>query len=673
MLRNSFFILLALLLSLNAFTQSIPYEYVTEFATPSDLGQPISIAVDSNGGVYYTLLPSSEPDTSGCFYVANPLDAPAPESHVLVDDGLIVEVPVGRGYVGVDVDPSGNVYIAMDSGSNNSSYIMKRSPAPDFDWMDEFGGTSMVFGQRYNGVTVLNEEVIATTTFSTVQFLDAKTGDVLHEVSDGEAYQRDIAYNPLTHDLYIAKNGGDSNNAANLLSGGTPDNLSGYTEIQPGFIPQGGIGGTYGIKNQLIGYDKVNDLILIPDASTSPSTIAVYHSSDTSNPAANLHGYQSPNGTLFLPADAAAWTDENEETYIFVTDSSAYRIVVFKMGGEGEIPGGNGSDTEPDHPFAFVNDFETVLDTGAPMALAADANGGLYYTLFSTPEANMTGCYYLADPLNESGLEQHLLVDDGADMEVPANRGFMGVTVDDEGYIYLTMETGQADSSNVRKIQPAPDFGLDDVFGGGILFYNKRMNGIDFLGNDIVAVSTFDSVEFLAAEDGTSLYEISGGQTYQRDLAYNPENGDIYLSRNSQKPNEAIGSVNLLTGGNVDNVERYSEFQNHFIPRGGIGGTYGANSQLIEYDAMNHHLIVPDYSGAQPMMAFYNPDQPEEPLALVDGSESDNGPFETPTDAVVVHTPQEETFVFISDMGTRRIYVYQTRGETGIDDWEIYE
>ncbi len=650
--------------------QTIPYEYVTEFPTPPDLGQPIAIAVDSDGGVYYTLMSSTEANTSGCYYVANPLDAPDSDDHILIDDGLIADTPVGRGIVGIDVDDEGNVYFATDSGSNETSSVTKRGPAPNFEYIDEFGGFAIVFGQRYNGVAVLDDNTIAVTTFSSVQFLDANTGEVLQEVSGGESYQRDIAYNPATHDLYIAKNGGDSTRSANLLTGGSPDNLQGYAEIQSGFISQGGVGGTYGIKNQLLGYDAVNDLILISDASTTPTTIAVYRPSDTSAPAVNLHGYDSPNGPLALPADAAAWRDENGESYVFVTDSSAYRIMVFRMGGEGETPNGNGSGAE--HPFAYVTDFETVPDTGAPMALAADADGGLYYTLFSTPEANMTGLYYIEDPLNASEIENHILVDDGADTDVPSNRGFMGVTIDDEGAIYLTMETGQAATSNFRKINPAPDFGIDSSFGGGIVYYNKRMNGVDFIGNDTIAVSTFNTVEFLSATDGSSLREVSGGQTYQRDLAYNLNTGDIYLSRNSQKPNEPLGSVNLLTGGNADNLNGYTEFQNHFVPQGGIGGTFGANGQLIEYDAENDQIIVPDYSGPQSMMAFYNPDNPEESMALVDGSESPNGPFEVPTDAVVIHTSQDETFVYISDIGTRRIYVYQTRGVTNIKHWELF-
>ncbi|MBD3266014.1 hypothetical protein GF373_05040, partial [bacterium] len=388
-----------LLFSAGVFAQPFSITYVTEIGTPLDLGQPLAIAADSNGGIYYTLLSSPDPDTSGCFYIANPLDAPPPEDHVLVDSGWDTMVPSGRGFVGVEIDSSGNVYLAMDSGTDSSSSITKRSPAPDFDWVDAFGDLAMLLGARYNGVDVLTDDLLAITTFSTVQFVDANTGDILHEVSGGETYQRDIAYNPTTNDLYIAKNRSVDGvlNSANLLSGGSPSNVEGYAEIQPGFISQGGAGGTYGVKGQLIEYDPVNDLILIPDFSTSPQSLAFYRPADTSAPLMNLYGYQSPNGSLSSPSDAVAWTNEAGETYIFVTDSSAYRILVFLMGDEGEYPDeGEAADTA-EHPFTYVTDFATVEDTGAPMALAADDSGGLYYTLFSIPEANMTGCYYIAD------------------------------------------------------------------------------------------------------------------------------------------------------------------------------------------------------------------------------------------------------------------------------------
>jgi len=682
MKRISICIFMFLFLIIGVYAQPVSFKYVTEFSTPSDIGEPISIAADSNGGIYYTLLSSPESDMSGCFYVPNPFDAPSPEEHIMVDGGYDTSVPVGRGFVGVVVDSSGNVYLAMDSGSDSTSSITKRGPAPDFDWVDEFADWGLLFGARYTGVDILTDDLIAVSTFSTIQFIDANTGEILHEVFDGETYQRDVAYNPDTHEIYIAKNRSMDGilNSANLLAGGSPDDLTGYTEIQPGFIPQGGAGGTYGTKSQLLDYDAVNDLIIIPDFETSPRSISFYNPADTSAPIMNLYGYKSPNGPLSSPTDAVAWTNESGETYVFVTDSEAHRIMVFLMGEEGEYSDNDTIDNPPDdpsnntsdHPFAYITDFETVAETGAPMALAADSNGGLYYTLFSIPEANMTGCYYISDPLNANGVENHKMIDDGADTDVPSNRGFMGITVDNNGSIYLALETGNASTANLRKFGPAPNFELDTDFGGGIIYYNKRINGVDFITDGIIAMSTFDSVEFLNSSDGASLHVASGGQTYQRDLAYNPNTEDIYISRNSQKAGEPLGSVNLLTGGNADNLAGYSDIQNHFVPRGAIAGTYGGNTQLIEYDSVNNQIIVPDYSGTQPMMVFYDPSDAENPIALVDGSESPNGPFITPTDAVVMHTAQDETFVFISDINARRIYVYQTRGVTNVSNWDLY-
>ena len=80
-----------------------------------------------------------------------------------------------------------------------------------------------------------------------------------------KTYQRDLAFNPKTNDIYIAKNrdvSGYPISSANLLTGGDPANLEGYSAITNGFIPQGASGGQYGTKQQKLDYDAVNDLII---------------------------------------------------------------------------------------------------------------------------------------------------------------------------------------------------------------------------------------------------------------------------------------------------------------------------------------------------------------------------------------------------------------------------
>ncbi|MBI1387208.1 MAG: hypothetical protein GC154_02010 [bacterium] len=338
------FTLCIFLLCSSAFAQSVSFQYVTEVPTPPELGIPLGVAVDANGGLYYTIL-SIGSNLSGCLYVADPLSAPPASEHVYVDDGLDFNMPNGRGITGVDVDSQGNVYMSFDTGTASSSSLRKRGPAPDFALVSDFG-VDGVFGQRFEAASMLNADIVMGVLFDTVNFYDSHTGELLHTVGGGETYQRDAAYNPATNDIYLAKNrdvAGYPISAANLLSGGSPDNLAGYASIQPGFIPQGGQGGQYGTKHQKLGYDPVNDLIMVPtytgeaapgEGETYQLNVAFYHPSDTSTPVARIDASDSPNGPLLETGDVES-AQIDGETYVFISDSrrddNVKRILVYKM------------------------------------------------------------------------------------------------------------------------------------------------------------------------------------------------------------------------------------------------------------------------------------------------------------------------------------------------------
>jgi hypothetical protein len=314
--------------------------------------------------------------------------------------------------------------------------------------------------------------------------------------------------------------------------------------------------------------------------------------------------------------------------------------------------------------FNYVTEFETM---GAPLAIAGDADGGIYYTVFTFDGPNLSRAYYVASPLSDHSLESHVLVSNPEDTEVVAGRGFTGIAVDADKNVYLTLESGDAATATVRKLSPAPDFLPVEDFFGGIVTGGKRFNSVEVVNENLIALTTFATVEFWDATDATPLGEITGGESYQRDLAYNPETSEFYIAKNGSR---LSNSVSLLSGGSPDDLEGYA-IQAGFIPQGGAATEFGVNSQLIEYDSFHQLIILPDYSEEQRRIAFYSPADTLAPLFTLDGSESPNGLLETPADTVVVPADDEGTLLYITDQSQNRILVYSS-GSVSVSGWELY-
>lgn len=320
--------------------------------------------------------------------------------------------------------------------------------------------------------------------------------------------------------------------------------------------------------------------------------------------------------------------------------------------------------------YTLVGELETQ---GPPMAIAADANGGIYYTVFSFEGPNLSRCYYVADPLNENAPETHVLVDGAEETEEVAGRGFTGIAVDGAGNVFLALESGANDTATVRKLSPAPDFEPVEEFFGGIVYGEQRFNGLDLMNDEILILSTFGTVEFWNAVDSTPLYTVSGGESFQRDVAYNPNNGDIYIAKNRDVAGAPYSAANIVRGNGPDDLESYAEIEAGFIPQGGAGGQYGVNAQLVEYDPVNDLILIPDQSsGEQPFLAMYSPDNTATPVISLDGSESENGPMDTPADSVAITGEGGETLVFVTDHGLNRILVYCDAPPTGVSAWELF-
>ncbi len=308
----------------------------------------------------------------------------------------------------------------------------------------------------------------------------------------------------------------------------------------------------------------------------------------------------------------------------------------------------------------YVGEFDTQ---GDPLAIAVDSNGGIYYTVFTFSGPNATRCYYVASPLSGVSAEEHVLVSDAAETDVAAGRGFTGVAVDSQGNIFLALESGNAQTATVRKLSPAPDFEPVAGFFEGIVFGEKRFNGLDLMDDDTLILSTFDAIEFWDANDSTPLFEVGGFEAFQRDVAFNPLTNDIYISKNG---GESTNSVNRLSGGSSDDPTGYTQIENGFISQGGFDSAFGVNGQLIEFDPSLGLLLVSDYSTEPPSLAAYQPENPDAPLWRIDGAESPNGPVAAPADSAVFGD-----YIFITDNSNQRILLYATSANS-VSDWDLF-
>lgn len=325
---------------------------------------------------------------------------------------------------------------------------------------------------------------------------------------------------------------------------------------------------------------------------------------------------------------------------------------------------------QPD--FTYLTEFEA----GTPMALAVDSDGGLYYTSFTFSGDNLSKVYYVADPAGNNAIETHVAVVD--DDPSPAGRGWHGVAVDDNGVVYVVNETGSADTNEVRKYTAAPEFQLVDEF---TIIGEARYNGVCWMGRDAaglghIAITTFSTVE-IWDELGGPVWEAAGGETFQRDCAYNPDTGDIYISTNRDRSGDgnAQYSVNVLSGGSVENIDGYPDaITDGLIPEGASNTTWGVNAQQIGFDAVNGLIVIVFKDGSVPELmntiGFYDPANPDTAVLRMDGADSDTGLFAGPADAVTVQQG-DSTLLFVSDYSTDRIVVFTT-GTTAVDEFWLY-
>ncbi|MCX7765393.1 MAG: hypothetical protein N2246_01635 [Candidatus Sumerlaeia bacterium] len=329
-MRYLIFVTLILMLALSASALTLSYE-----KSITTQNAPYPLAVNSSGGLFYATFDAGN---SKVYYIADPINDP--NTVVTISSSAFTDFPTGRGLQGVAVDSSGNLYACGDKGSGVPAAFKKFNPpsftedstfAPDMTGVRILGCANFESGDR---------KYIATNTFNSIRFYDAIDGsyDGAHYTDNLPSYQRDIAINTNNWDIFTSRNGANTVGSVCLFTGGSPNNLNGYSRVTTTFITNTERSSTYGTAAHGIGFYAPDNLLFVGNKGTENPTdnvgqLDIYQITGTGSGASatlitSITGLES--GTQLGEAMDAVMFNYPSGKRLFISDYSNARILVYK-------------------------------------------------------------------------------------------------------------------------------------------------------------------------------------------------------------------------------------------------------------------------------------------------------------------------------------------------------
>jgi hypothetical protein len=175
---------------------------------------------------------------------------------------------------------------------------------------------------------------------------------------------------------------------------------------------------------------------------------------------------------------------------------------------------------------------------------------------------------------------------------LPSGRGLNDVEVDAAGNVYINGTGGAAADTVLKKFGPAPAHTLAWSMQALDAAEQVRINGIGLMDADTLAISkAWNIVAWKNTSDGLNKStEVSGGGNYQRSLALNTANNDIYAGKNGASTDS---SLKVFSGGSLTNLTGYTFAAENFLNLG-WSSAFGGATQAVAYDAANNRLVAAD-------------------------------------------------------------------------------
>ncbi len=233
--------------------------------------------------------------------------------------------------------------------------------------------------------------------------------------------------------------------------------------------------------------------------------------------------------------------------------------------------------------YVYYGTVEVEDPSETPGGVALKADGDLYYVTFNVADSHFVyvqnavpGC------LNGTYTRQTISTE-----VLPAGRGLNDIDLDSAGNIYISGTGNDAASTVLKKFSAAPAH--TEVWSA----IDLRINGIELMNENVLAVSeTWNNINWKNTSDGQNTgTQVSGGSNYQRSLALNTLNNDIYVGKDGDF---SLAALKIFSGGSPSDLASYALVADNLLSSLGCNTQYGVACQPVDFDPNNNQLIAAD-------------------------------------------------------------------------------